>query len=219
MFDLRLSPRTVIVALGIVFLLPIPLRAQQTYVTRFDAYGGYAFLNSPRIGLFENGFAAQFGIRPRTWYSFGLDYSFSQGDLAITPDLLPAGKQASLSALFGQLSAAHQLPPGYALVIPARSRTQTFAVGPQLAGDSGFAARQVNNSYRMASGGVTGQGAAAARFGIVGMAAYAHDLQAASSRRLAGSQCGKRQTESVAARQFHGDPPRPAWPACADAER
>ncbi|HXB70471.1 MAG TPA: hypothetical protein VNY05_19635 [Candidatus Acidoferrales bacterium] len=133
MFDQRLSPRTVIVALGILFLPSIPLSAQQTYVTRFDAYGGYAFLNSPHIGLFENGFAAQFGIRPRTWYSFGLDYSFSQGDLTLTPELLPAAKQASLGALFGQLSAAHQLPPGYALVIPARSRTQTFAVGPQLA--------------------------------------------------------------------------------------
>src|ERR1039458_9727879 len=31
--------------------------------------GGYAFLNSPKIGLFENGFHTQFGYRVRTWVS------------------------------------------------------------------------------------------------------------------------------------------------------
>jgi len=136
MFDKRIGNRsvqTIIITLGILFLLSTPLSAQQTYVTQYDAYIGYAFLDSPHIGLFENGFAAQFGFRPRTWYSFGFDYSFSQGPLTLTPDLLPTATQATLAALLGQLAAAHQLPPGYSLVIPADSTTQTFAVGPQLA--------------------------------------------------------------------------------------
>ena len=116
-----------------LILLASPAFGQQTYVTRFDAYGGYAFLDSPHVSLFEQGFAAQVGFRPKTWYSFGFDYSLSKGDLSLTPDLLPADKQAALGALLGQLAAAHQLPAGYSLVVPAHSTTQTFAVGPQLA--------------------------------------------------------------------------------------
>ena len=107
--------------------------AQQTYVSRFDAYAGYAFLDSPHVSLFENGFAAQVGFRPKTWYSFGFDYSFATGDLNLTPDLLPTALQQQLGAQLAQLAAIGHLPPGYSLVVPARSRTQTFAVGPQLA--------------------------------------------------------------------------------------
>ena len=110
-----------------------PAFSQQTYVTRFDAYGGYAFLNSPHIGLFENGFAAQIGVRPKPWYSMGFDYSISAGDLNLTPNLLPTALQQQLAAELGGLIAAGQIPPTYALVVPAHSRTQTFAVGPQLA--------------------------------------------------------------------------------------
>jgi len=111
----------------------LPAFAQQDYVTRFDAFGGYAFLDSPKIGLFENGFAAQFGFRPKTWYSFGFDYSISTGDLTLTPNLLPIALQQKLGAQLGQLAAAGKIPPGYALAVPTHSRTQTFAVGPQLA--------------------------------------------------------------------------------------
>jgi hypothetical protein len=107
--------------------------AQQEYVSRFDAFAGYAFLNSPHIGLFENGFAAQIGLRPRTWYSVGFDYSISAGDTTLTPDLLPTSLQQSLEAVLAQLAAAGQLPAGYMLRVPIHSRTQTFAVGPQLA--------------------------------------------------------------------------------------
>ena len=116
-----------------LLLLAFPAFGQQDYVTRFDAYGGYAFLDSPHVSLFENGFATQFGFRPKTWYSFGFDYSISTGDLTLTPDLLTTSLQQSLGALQAQLAAAGQIPPGYKLVVPTHSRTQTFAVGPQLA--------------------------------------------------------------------------------------
>jgi hypothetical protein len=110
-----------------------PVLAEQTYVTRYDAYVGYAFLNSSSVNLFENGFAAQFGFRPRTWYSVGFDYSFSRGDLVLTPNLLPTDLAQRLGSQLAALSAAGRLPPGYALVVPTHSQTQTFAVGPQLA--------------------------------------------------------------------------------------
>lgn len=104
---------------------------QQTYVTRYDLFAGYAFLDSPKIGLFENGFQFQIGVRPKTWMSLGFDYSYSRGDLTLTPDLLPTNLQQLLAAQLGQLAAAGLIPPGYALRVPASSVTNSFAAGPQ----------------------------------------------------------------------------------------
>ena len=114
-------------------LLTAPLFGQQTYVTRYDVFTGYTFLDSPHIGLFENGFHTQFGYRPKTWYSIGIDYSISKGSLTLTPDLLPIALQQQLGAELAGLAAAGQLPPGYALTVPANSTTNELAVGPQLA--------------------------------------------------------------------------------------
>ncbi|HZT33567.1 MAG TPA: hypothetical protein VFA33_27005 [Bryobacteraceae bacterium] len=116
-----------------LLLVALPVFGEQTYVTRYDLFTGYTFLDSPRIDLFENGFHLQAGFRPRTWYSVGFDYSVSAGDLRLTPDLLPTDLQQRLAAQLGQLAAAGRLPAGYSLVVPAHSVTQTFAVGPQLA--------------------------------------------------------------------------------------
>ena len=106
---------------------------QQTYVTRYDLFTGYTFLDSPHVSLFENGFHFQIGVRPTTWYSLGFDYSISAGDLTLTPNLLTTALQQQLGAELEALAKAGELPPGYTLVVPAHSRTQTFAVGPQLA--------------------------------------------------------------------------------------
>ena len=49
--------RTLLIAVSVALLLAAsPVAAQQTYVTQFDVYTGYAFLDSPHISLFENGF-------------------------------------------------------------------------------------------------------------------------------------------------------------------
>jgi hypothetical protein len=116
-----------------VALLAPAVFGQQTYVTRYDIYAGYAFLDSPKIGLFENGFQMQVGFRPTTWYSIGFDYSYSRGDMTITPDLLPDSVQSKLRAQFAQLAAAGRLPAGYTLSVPAGGVTNSFALGPQLA--------------------------------------------------------------------------------------
>src|ERR1700738_1234121 len=107
--------------------------AQQAYVSRYDAFAGYTFLDSPHLGLFENGFQFQAGVRPKTWYSLGFDYSISTGDLTLTPNLLTTALQQQLAAQLQQLAAAGLLPAGFTLSVPAHSRTQTFAAGPQLA--------------------------------------------------------------------------------------
>ena len=110
-----------------------PAFGQQAYVSRYDAFAGYTFLDSPHVGLFENGFQFQVGVRPRTWFSLGFDYSISVGDLALTPNLLTSALQQQLGAQLQQLAAEGLLPPGYMLSVPTHSRTQTFAAGPQLA--------------------------------------------------------------------------------------
>jgi hypothetical protein len=120
------------IAMAILFLA-MPVFGQQEYVPRYDVFGGYAFLNSPHINLFENGFATQVGFRPRRWMSFGVDYTRAAGTLNLTPDMLLPSLQQSLGAQLAQLAAAHLLPSGYSLSVPAHSVTQTFAVGPQLA--------------------------------------------------------------------------------------
>lgn len=129
---MSISPSRILLTVALVLLASTAF-GQQTYVTRYDAFVGYAFLDSPHVNLFGNGFAAQVGVRPKTWYSLGFDYSFSTGDLSLTPNLLPTALQQELGGQLGQLIGAGVLPKTYTLVVPAHARTQTFAVGPQLA--------------------------------------------------------------------------------------
>jgi len=117
----------------VLLLLPSPVFGQQTYVTRFDAFAGYAFLDSPHVNLFENGFATQAGVRVRKWVSLGVDYTLASGDLNLTPNLLTTALQQQLGAQLGGLAAQGIIPPTYSLSVAAHSRTQTFAAGPQLA--------------------------------------------------------------------------------------
>ncbi len=109
----------------------LPGFGQQTYVSRFDLFTGYTHLDSPLVSLQENGFHFQTGVRANTWLSLGFDYSISGGDLTLTPNLLLPSLQQELGAELGQLAAAGEIPAGYSLVVPAHSRTQTFAAGPQ----------------------------------------------------------------------------------------
>ncbi|MCU1307273.1 MAG: hypothetical protein JWN45_1968 [Acidobacteriaceae bacterium] len=117
-------------AVALVLLTSSAL-GQQEYVSRYDVFAGYSFLNSPSVGLFENGFEFQIGVRPKTWYSLGFDYSISAGDLNLTSDLLTPALQLQLGAQLQQLASAGLLPPGFSLSVPTHSRTQTFAAGPQ----------------------------------------------------------------------------------------
>ena len=135
----RRQPRSRMAASTLLMILSVltvesagPAFGQQEYVSRYGAFVGYSFLDSPHVNLFENGVQAQVGINPKTWCALGFDYSRSTGDLTLTPDLLPDALQQQLGAQLMQLAAAGRLPAGYTLVVPAHSTTETFAVGPQL---------------------------------------------------------------------------------------
>ena len=86
---------------------------QQSYVTRYDIYGGYAFLNSPNVSLFEHGFASQIGFRPKTWVSVGFDYTIAAGDLRLRPRPV-ASRSCRPSSSMGL---RRESPPGYSLPI------------------------------------------------------------------------------------------------------
>jgi hypothetical protein len=105
--------------------------AQQDYVGRYDAYVGFGYLDSPHINLSERGVHAQAGVRVRRWVSMGFDYSNTNGNTRITPNLLPQSLQQQLGGQLAQLAAAGAIPPNYSLVVPIHSDTQTFAAGPQ----------------------------------------------------------------------------------------
>lgn len=104
---------------------------QQEYVGRYDGYAGFIYLNSPHIDLQERGFHTQVGVRMKTWYSLGFDYSVATGHTSLTPNLLTTALQQQLAGTFAQLAAAGRIPPGYALTVPIDSVTQNFAAGPQ----------------------------------------------------------------------------------------
>src|SRR5260370_8402712 len=96
---------------AVLLLITSPAFGQQEYVSRYDAFAGYTFLDSPHIGLFENGFQFQAGVRPKTWYSLGFDYSISTGDLTLTPNLLTTPLQQQLAVQLHQLPTPALSPP------------------------------------------------------------------------------------------------------------
>jgi hypothetical protein len=125
----RLLPLLVLALL----VVASPALGEQSYVTRYDLFAGYTMLNAPKISLQENGFHFQFGVRPKTWYSLGFDYSIASGSLTLTPNLLTSTVQAQLTGLFQQLAEAGELPAGYTLSLNSNSTSQTITAGPQLA--------------------------------------------------------------------------------------
>ena len=109
-----------------LLLLPSTAFGQQTYVSRFNTYIGYTFLDSPHVSLFENGLHFQAGVNPTTWLALGFDYSFSEGNLTLTPNLLTTTLQQELGKELSSLGY-----PISSLAVPSHSSTQTFAGGPQ----------------------------------------------------------------------------------------
>ena len=125
--------RFAVAALAVFFaVLPISPLAQQSYVGRYDAYMGFADINSPDLGLNESGFHAQAGMNPRRWYSIGGDYSVGWGSQLLTTNLLPAALQAQVNGAQAEYIAHGLLPASYHLAVPTNAFTETFAFGPKL---------------------------------------------------------------------------------------
>jgi hypothetical protein len=111
---------------SVLFLMVVPLFSQQEYVGRYDAFGSYSFLSTPKLNLFERGFNGQFGVNWKTWLAIGGDFSTFNGHASLFPSQLSTQKQAAL-APFVTL-----FPPGYQLFVPYEVRTYTFTAGPQI---------------------------------------------------------------------------------------
>ncbi len=105
---------------------------QQTYVGRWDAYGGFTDILQPSINLAEPGFNGQFGYRAKTWLTLGFDYSVASGQNVLEPGMLIPSLATQLGQQLGQLQAIGMVPAGYSLAVPTNIRTQTFQMGPDI---------------------------------------------------------------------------------------
>lgn len=109
-----------------------PARSQVTY-SRYDAYAGFTDIDSPALGLNEQGFHLQAGINSRRWLSIGGDYSNATGSEVLTTNLLPAALQTQINTAQAGYIALGLLPANYHLAVHTDAATQTFALGPQVA--------------------------------------------------------------------------------------
>jgi Outer membrane protein beta-barrel domain len=115
--------RRVILLLG-CFLFSLAAFGQQDYVPRYEAFGGFSYLNSPKLNLAERGFNGSFGVNVNRWFTLGGDYSIFTGHSDIFPQDLTTAIQLQLAAV---------VPPGVPVFLPFDSTTYTFAAGPQFA--------------------------------------------------------------------------------------
>ncbi|HZM08963.1 MAG TPA: hypothetical protein VFC15_02000 [Candidatus Limnocylindrales bacterium] len=100
--------------------------SQQTYVSRYSAYGAYSYLSTPSLNLTQRGFDGDFGINLRSWLTLGGDFSYAGGHSSLLPNMLNAATQAKLAPyvpVFQQL--------GIPLAVPYNSATYTYEAGPQ----------------------------------------------------------------------------------------
>lgn len=124
-FSARFVPLLLVVLL--ISLIPNVSHAQdQQYVGRYDAFGGFSYMASPDMNLYQRGFNGEFGVNVRRWLALGADYSILWGGSSILPRELDPAVQAQLAPYLGNL------PPGYNLYVPFDATTQTFSAGPQI---------------------------------------------------------------------------------------
>jgi Outer membrane protein beta-barrel domain len=115
--------RRIAAVLGLLLWLSGAAFAQQDYVSRYDAFAGFSYLNSPRLNLAERGFNAEFGVNVRRWLALGADYSIFTGHSAIRPQDLTTALQLQLLPILPLLGPNPQ--------VPFDSTTYTFTAGPQ----------------------------------------------------------------------------------------
>lgn len=126
-----MRPKTLSVILLFVLFAVLPVFAQQDYVSRFDAYGGYSFLDTPNLNQLLNGFDTEFGWNVKTWVALGADFAWFSGSNNLTTSPLKPALQQQVSAEVAELEAVGLLPAGYQVYVPTNSTVWTFAAGPQ----------------------------------------------------------------------------------------
>lgn len=130
MFSTHRAVRRAVLA-SVIFLPALSLFAQQTDVSRYDVYAGFAGFETPALSLSQYGFHTQVGVNLKTWLSAGFDYSVASGQNSLTPNQLKQSLQQQLAQQIEYLISIGVIPPDYKLVVPTDAFSQTFAAGPQ----------------------------------------------------------------------------------------
>lgn len=113
------------ISLALLILTALVCFGQQDYVSRYDAYFGYAYLNTSNMNLSQYGVDGEFGVNVRPWLSLGGDFSWFEGGSNIVPGMLNAANQAKLAPILPLL------PPGYVISVPYDATTSTYTAGTQ----------------------------------------------------------------------------------------
>jgi opacity protein-like surface antigen len=116
---------SVFVLLLFLFVSVIQSAAQQEYVSRYDAFVGYSYLNSPKLSLSQNGFHTQFGVNAYSWAALGVDFSYFNGNSTLHTSDLNSTQLAKLAPI------VPLLPPGFVIQSPYDATTYTMTGGPQ----------------------------------------------------------------------------------------
>ena len=116
---------SVFLLLLFLFFTVVSSVAQQSFVSRYDAFAGYSYLNSPKLGLAQNGFHTQFGVNARTWAALGVDFSYFTGNSTLHTTDLNSTQLAKLAPI------VPLLPPGFVIQSPYDATTYTITGGPQ----------------------------------------------------------------------------------------
>ena len=111
------------ILIGLLLLSSAAFAQEQEYVSRYDAFAGFSYLNSPKLNLAERGFNTQFGVNVTRWLALGVDYSIFTGHSAIRPQDLTTALQTRLAPILPLLGPNPQ--------VPFDSTTYTFTAGPQ----------------------------------------------------------------------------------------
>jgi hypothetical protein len=122
--------RPVGIVLAVSTLLSSAALAEQSYVGRWDAYGGFASIMQPSINLTEPGFNLQAGVRATTWLTLGFDYTVGTGRNTLEQGMLIPSLAGQIGTQLGQLEELGLVPPGYKLAVPVNTKTQSFQIGP-----------------------------------------------------------------------------------------
>lgn len=117
--------KSVVVLLLLLLLSGVSI-AQQEYVSRFDAFGGYSYFSSPKLNLVQRGFNGEFGVNVKRWVAVGVDFSIFDGHSSLLPTHLNPKVQAQLAPVLATL------PAGTVIWVPYDAKTYTFSAGPQI---------------------------------------------------------------------------------------
>jgi hypothetical protein len=110
--------------LALVMLL-LPAYAQQSHINQVIVFTGYSYLNTPLIGLGQNGFNGSLGMNYNRWLGLGTDFSVFTGSTGL------GFSSTTLGTTLAPIAPAQLMPVLATLSAPISANTFTWAVGPK----------------------------------------------------------------------------------------